>query len=497
MPSFYQSSARAKPGAGKVKPSKAEVRVDLGPKPDETKELESANLKNEPKILPVSLVVRQTTKEKTTRSQIPTRQRFGFFDYIWISLFWLGITYLWGGINGVILPHLNQQLVGENYKGTTLGLITALGMLVAIVVQPAAGALSDISHHHWGRRRPFILFGSAMVVAALLLLAGVALFLHNWWFLLLAYLLLQFADNIAQGAYQGFIPDNVPDGKRGRASGAMGIAQIFGNVAGLGGATYFIDQGQPSLAVMVICIIFSLTLIPTLFLVREEPLHVVSTESRWRILVGLFAELRHYPDFIRFIISRLFVLTALATISVFAFYFLQDVVHQKEGTLSQSYTVLGVVVVICSLLSILPAVWLSERIGRKRLVIISCSIGAVGMLLLSTSTTMTEVVIYSTLVGVATGSFNSIDWALATDLIPSEAAGRFMGISNLAGAGSQALAALLGGSIRDGFNALGETFFQVKNLGYNALFIVGALYFLLGIYFLLKVREPEQSRKNK
>ncbi|NWJ96206.1 MAG: MFS transporter [Chloroflexi bacterium] len=489
MPKFYLLSARTKVSTGKVNKSVVEIKLDSRPKPAGAKEFESAILNSEQKDSPSAAKAQPPIIGKSLPVRIPTNQRFGFFDYIWISLFWLGITYLWGGINGVILPHLNQQLVGEAYKGTTLGIIMSLGMIVAMVVQPAAGALSDIKHHRWGRRRPFILLGGAMAVVALLLLSGVALFFRNWWLLLLAYLFLQFADNIAQGAYQGFIPDMVPDGKRGRASGAMGVAQIFGNVGGLTIATYFIDQEQPSLAIMAICIVFSLTLVPTLFLVQEEPFHEGDTGGRLHTLVGIFGELRHYPAFIHFIISRLFVMTAIATISIFALYFLQDVIHQPQGTLSQSYTVLGIVVVACSLLSIFPAVWLSERIGRKRLVILSCSVGAVGMLLLATATNMTHVVFYSILLGVATGSFNSIDWALATDLIPREAAGRFMGISNLAGAGSQALAALVGGLLRDGFNALGETFFQIKNLGYSALFIFGAVYFLLGIFFLLKVQE--------
>jgi MFS family permease len=432
-----------------------------------------------------------------SRKRLPTRHRFRFTDYIWISLFWLGISYLWGGVNGIILPNLNQQLILDpNYKGTTLGIITALGMIVAIIVQPAAGALSDVNRHAWGRRRPFILVGGVLAIISLFLLAAISAFLHNWWILLLAYLLLQFADNIAQGAYQGFIPDNVPDGKRGRASGAMGVAQIFGNVGGLAVATYFIDQHQPWLAIMVICLVFVATLVPTLFLVHEEPLREVPHKrpSGYN-LVGLFAELRHYPNFVRFILSRLFVLTALATLTVFALYYLQDVLGQGEGMLTQSYTQLALMVIGFSLLSIFPAVWISEKIGRKRLVIISCIVGATGMVLLSTATNLTQVIIYVSLLGIATGSFNSIDWALATDLIPKEAAGRFMGISNLAGAGSQALAALVGGSLRDGFNALGETFLHTKNLGYSALFVFGAIYFLLGIWFLLKIREPKNAEE--
>jgi MFS family permease len=156
------------------------------------------------------LTVLDKTHEKRT-------QRFGFFGYVWISVFWLGITYLWGGMNGVILPELNRLMVPEELKGTLLGVITALGMLVAIIVQPAAGALSDVSRHPWGKRRPYILVGSVLVVVGLFMTAVMALYFRQWWLLLLCYLFLQFADNIAQGAYQGMMPD----GKRcnGRGSG--------------------------------------------------------------------------------------------------------------------------------------------------------------------------------------------------------------------------------------------------------------------------------------
>jgi MFS family permease len=420
---------------------------------------------------------------------------FGFFNYVWISIFWLGITYLWGGINGVILPKLNEQMVPENYKGSLLGVITALGMVVAIVVQPAVGALSDISRHRWGRRRPFILAGGVLVVVGLVAMALMAVFAREWWLLLACYLFLQLADNVAQGAYQGFIPDSVPKSRRGRASGAMGIAQLLGNVGGVAVATSFIDRNQPALAILVIVAVFSATLIPTLFMVKEKPLEEVGKPHRWHVVLGTIGEFLHHKNFVRFIISRLFVLTAIATISLFALYFLQDVIGAKEGSLTSSYTLLLLVVVGFSLLSIFPAAWLSDKIGRKKLVIVACVIGTVGTLLMSTAHDMTQVVIFASLLGVATGSFNSIDWALATDLIPKGAAGRFMGISNLAGAGSQALAALVGGSLRDGFNALGETFLHTRNVGYVALFIAAAVFFILGIFFLLRVNEPANTNE--
>ncbi len=415
---------------------------------------------------------------------------FGWLDYIWVSFFWLGITFLWGGINGVILPKLNEQMVPQNYKGTLLGVITALGMVVAIIVQPAAGALSDISRHAWGRRRPFILAGGVLVLVSLLFMALMALFMRQWWLLLLCYLFLQLSDNIAQGAYQGIIPDKVPHGRRGRASGAMGVAQLLGNLGGVASATYFIDQNQPAMAILVIMVVFSFTLIPTLWLVKEQPLLEPPAVSRLSLLRGTLRELWQHKAFVRFIVSRLFVLTSIATISLFGLYFLQDVIGAKEGSLTGSYTGLLLVVVGFSILSIFPAAWLSDKFGRKKLVIATCGLGIVATLLMSTARDMSQVLIYGSLLGIATGAFNSIDWALATDLLPKGAAGRFMGISNLAGAGSQALAALLGGALRDGFNALGETFLNVKNAGYTALFIASAVYFALGIYFLWGVKEP-------
>lgn len=427
---------------------------------------------------------------KPKKPPTPKPPRYRFFDYVWISVFWLGISYLWGGVNGIILPALNSRFVDPSFKGTTLGIIIAAGMVIAILVQPIAGALSDVSRHPWGRRRPFIAFGALLAILSLIFMSVMIVYFGSWPALLGSYLLLQFADNIAQGAYQGFIPDNVPEDHRGRASGAMGIAQILGNTFGLVVATFFVDNNHPDIALLVICIVFTATLLPTLFLVKEKPLidnH--DRVNRLKVIFSIFGELKQHREFVMFIISRLCVLTALAAVTSFALYYLQYKFNLTAGNLTTSYTTLGLIVITFSLLSVYPAAWLSDRIGRKKLVIISCIIGTIGMLLLATADTIPLVVIYGSLIGMATGSFNSIDWALATDLVPDGEAGRFMGVSNLAGAGSQAIAGLLGGSLLDSGNAIGLNFFHVANFGFTILFGFGACCFLLGIFFLRSIKE--------
>ena len=49
----------------------------------------------------------------------------------------------------------------------------------------------------------------------------------------------------------------------------------------------------------------------------------------------------------------------------------------------------------------------------------------------------------------ATGLFMTANWALGTDLVPAGEAGRYLGVSNLAGAGAGIVGAGIGGLVAD------------------------------------------------
>src|SRR5438105_201066 len=51
------------------------------------------------------------------------------------------------------------------------------------------------------------------------------------------------------------------------------------------------------------------------------------------------------------------------------------------------------------------------------------------------------------LMGIGTGSFLAVDWALMTDIIPKASSGRYMGISNVATASAGVLAVAFGGAV--------------------------------------------------
>ena len=77
-----------------------------------------------------------------------------------------------------------------------------------------------------------------------------------------------------------------------------------------------------------------------------------------------------------------------------------------------------------------------------------------------------------------------MNWALGTDLVPAEEAGRFLGISNLAGAGAGIVASGMGGPLADYFNR------SQAGLGYQVVFAIFGLCFLLSTAVLVLVRRP-------
>ena len=74
---------------------------------------------------------------------------FGFFNYITIAIYWFALSFLWGGFLSVVLPALNkpvaESVFGPNKAEVARGILTSLGLLIAIIVQPVAGAISDRS----------------------------------------------------------------------------------------------------------------------------------------------------------------------------------------------------------------------------------------------------------------------------------------------------------------------------------------------------------------
>jgi len=93
-------------------------------------------------------------------------------------------------------------------------------------------------------------------------------------------------------------------------------------------------------------------------------------------------------------------------------------------------------------------------------------------------------------IGAATGLFFAANWALGTELVPKNQSGKYLGISNLAGAGAGAIGAYIGGPIAD---MVGMQHPSTPEMGYLLLFGIYGMMFLFSIIALHGVKLPRKA----
>src|SRR5206468_992589 len=153
------------------------------------------------------------------------KSALSWWQLLSVTAYWLAITTLWGAFTFSVIPRLveSKGVLGSSthpLAGLAIGVITTAGVLIAILVQPTMGSISDHTRSRLGRRKPFILIGTAMDLL-FLTFAAWAFWNQNYWAFVGAVALLQFSSNFAQGPYQGYIPDLVPGRQVGIASGLL------------------------------------------------------------------------------------------------------------------------------------------------------------------------------------------------------------------------------------------------------------------------------------
>jgi MFS family permease len=402
-------------------------------------------------------------------------------NLITVSAYFLGLSFMWNSIHPLILPLLILDL-GASAPNTAYGLLTFTGLLVALVIQPVSGALSDYTESVWGRRRPWMLAGTVLNIGWLFAMV----LSRSYAGLAISYLGLQFSSNLAHGPAQGLIPDLIEQERHGVASGAKNLLEMLGVIA----ASIIISRmvGVTSAALLWAVGLLVLVLVGSLAFtglgIREEPVltHTHRTAHSLWLQIKAIANVNvsEHADYARLLLSRFCVFLGTYSIQAFAFYYFMDVlkIDAPARTVGSLMTVIG----ISLLISVYPAGLLSERWGRKRLSLAACAIVAFGMALLAILREPAWIPALGVIIGAGMGIFNSVNWAWATDLVPAQEAGKYLGLSNLATAGSAAASRLFGPLI-DLINR------WVPNGGYTLLFVVATLGALAGLWVTLSVPE--------
>ena len=417
------------------------------------------------------------------------REHFRRLDYVKITIFGFALAALWSSLHSIVLPLRLLDFVAESEKNTYLGILTFAGLILAMLVQPIAGTISDRSGFRWGRRRPYILLGMAI---AIFLLPGIGAF-GTYAAVFIIYCLIQVSANIAQGPYQAFIPDLVPEGKRGLASGVKSLLEIMGGITLVRLIGYFMGQystGDGSLWLWLVLgvlafILFGATA-ATVLMVKEQPGKGGSELSLLPALYQSFKiNVKTNSNFTFFLISRFLIFMALATLQTFTLYYLRDVVGITNPAVATAELLIAVG--IGMILIVFPAGRLSDKIGRRPVVVSSGFLGALGIMILFFSPGYGYIIFGGAIIGIAAGAFMSSNWALATDLVARGEEARYLGLTNMATAGGGALARLIGPVI-DFFNS------YTSGLGYQVMLGACFFYFIIGSVLLLKIKARPQPK---
>jgi MFS family permease len=410
-----------------------------------------------------------------------------------ITAFGFALTMLSNTLEPAVLGRKVLELAPNN-PNTALGFTTFAGLIVAILVQPIVGVLSDRTRSRWGRRLPYFAVGVVMVALCLVLIA----LAPDFGFVVIGVLLIQLSSNTIQGPWQALIPDHVPEAQRGRASGIKATSDILAFIVGRLVAGQLVGRyaewGEAAVvaAVSVPIVVFVIALAVTALAARESPeaANAAPTRTIRQALSSAFSiDLRAHPAFGWWFANRFLFWGAFIALNTFLLFFVISVVglseSQAQGYIGQISTVLGAALALVSV----PAGWIADRVGRKPVVIAAGIVAALGTGSILFVRDLNLITLAALVVGLGIGAFLSANWALVTDIVPRAEAARYLGIANIATAGGSAIARFMGGAMIDSLNAAtGST-----SAGYLALYGVATLFFLLSALVVIPLPSPARK----
>lgn len=412
-------------------------------------------------------------------SRSSAKEPWSSLALIRLNAFSFGITGFILAMDTVILPVFVLTISPEGLKNTYLAILGLSGLAMAALVQPVVGRLSDRTRSILGKRVPFLIWGTVFVCASLV---GIRL-APNFFVLFGVWIFIQTNINIAYGPGLALIRDLVPMHRVGVASslkimsdaaGGMALIAVSGAMIANESTGAPIDWRWLTLAILGVSLVGGVAVTSITVVSRQAQMpypQPVSDDSTAMPVMN--------PQLGLFLISRLLMITSIAAFQTYGLFFLRDVVGLEEPAqaLGRMILVIGGALAVAVYIS----GWISDRIGRKPVVVIGATGAALSTLWMLTAESSTEVLMIASVIGASVGVLLSANWALANELGNQRQAGLHMGIVNLATIGGSALAKLLGPGI-DLLNRASD------NLGYQTLLVGCAGLFVFGAIILMPVK---------
>jgi MFS family permease len=384
---------------------------------------------------------------------------------------YLSIYLIIGAVPGVLLP-LQVAAIDDASKAANLALITGIGALVAMIVSPIAGLISDRTRSRFGRRAPWLVLGALATGLALVgmgLANGIAQ-------LVVAWAIVQLTLNLVISPLSALMPDRVPVERRGLFSAVVGLATMAGVIGGQAAGAAFAANIPAAYLVlpglMLVMVVLFVIFAPDVSS-KDLPREKFSTKV---FLSTFWVNPRKHPDFAWGFLGRFLLFAGYFAINGYQLYLLQDYVGLGDDAVGY-VAVLGLTSLVGMLITTAIAGPLSDKLGRRKIFVIGASLlMALSMLIPLFLPTLVGMILFSFICGLGFGAYMSVDGVLMSMVLPSsDSYSKDLGVLNIAATLPQTIAPFLGGMV-------------VLAFGYLGLFPVGIVLAVLGALAIIPIK---------
>lgn len=420
---------------------------------------------------------------------------------------WLGITAyqmfyvcLNTGMGVIVLPLEAARFHQENpsiWVGVYMGVSGSTQLIC-----PVIGKISDQHRSSWGRRRPFIMSGTLLAVLGLFAMWAASKQLLPLVFLV-ALLFLQLAVNGIYAAQCGLPADflSLETGSEGSeksvVSGLVAMYTFLGSLLAMAiiiltsAAPIQVHYGIYTAAISVVSGVVCCCATETSSLSSTNSAGLTFAELR----KSFFIDASKDADFFWVCAGRMcyYMSTSIAT---FMYYYFRDMLHVEDE--ARRKTVIGILAILMQcvgMITSIPLGRLSNRLGRKPMIYISCMFMVCTFLLyvlapLVPNFAWPAVIAAAVFYGIGSGAYLSVDYALALDCLPEgKTSAEALGLWGVVGFFGSTLGPVLGGYLLSWTKKSTEEDGSYPFVGYAAIMLfLGCFMNLLVIVMTHKIQ---------
>jgi MFS family permease len=367
-----------------------------------------------------------------------------------------------------------NTLVGIEQAPRSLGLVTGIGSLVAMVGNPFFGRMSDRTSSPLGMRRPWMvvgLVGGSFGVLVVALAPSIPVVLVGW-------CLAQLLFNALLAALVAVLPDQVPSAQRGLVSGVLGISLPIASVS----ATFVVQlfSGNQLAMFLAPCAVGGLLILPFVLTLKDRRL-AKADKPAWslrELATTFYVSPRRSPDFAWVFASRFLVIVAYAFLITFQAYYLLDRLGSAEADVPQQIFLATLVQSLVLIAACILGGRLSDRTGRRKVFVLTASIVyGLAMFVVATASSFSGFLIGMAIGGLGFGLYVAVDLALVADVLSNTENAKDLGVFNIASALPFSIAP-----------AIAPAILSAGGGSYGVLYAVAGVCAILGAVAILPVR---------